>query len=54
LNFKLFIAADFLLSSNDSISEVAQKTGFNNRITFIKAFKKQYHLTPTEFRRKTL
>lgn len=53
-NFRLSIAADFLLSSNDSISEVAQKTGFNNQITFIKAFKKQYNLTPTEFRKKTL
>ena len=36
------------------ITEIAEKSGFNNQISFINAFKNLYKLTPTEFRNKTL
>ena len=54
INHRLSIAVDLLLSTDYGISEIAQKSGFNSQISFIRAFKKQYHLTPTEFRKKTL
>lgn len=53
LNYKLSLSADLLLSTTSTISEIAEKTGFNNQISFIKAFKKFYNLTPTQFRNKT-
>lgn len=54
INHRLSIAVDLLLSTDYGISEIAQKSGFNSQISFIRAFKKQYHLTPTEFLKKTL
>ena len=36
-------------NSNLKIIEVAYETGFNNKATFNKAFKKETSLTPSEF-----
>ncbi len=52
LNYKLSLSADLLLSTTLTISEIAEKSGFNNQISFIKAFKKLYNSTPTEFQNK--
>lgn len=54
LNLRLSVASELLLSTNHTISKIAEKTGFNNQISFINAFKKSYRITPTEFRNKTL
>lgn len=54
LNYRLSIASELLLSTTYTIAEIAEKSGFNNQISFINAFKKTYRLTPTEFRNKTL
>lgn len=54
LNYRLSIASELLLSTTKTIAEIAEKTGFNNQISFINAFKKIYRLTPTEFRNETL
>lgn len=54
LNLRLSVASELLLSTNYTISKIAEKTGFNNQISFINAFKKSYRITPTEFRNKTL
>lgn len=54
LNYRLSVASELLLSSTRTIAEIAEKSGFNNQISFINAFKKIYRLTPTEFRNKTL
>ena len=54
INYRLSVAVDLLLSTGNSISEIVQKSGFHNEISFIKSFKKQYNLTPTEFRKKAL
>lgn len=54
LNYRLSIASELLLSTTKTIAEIAEKSGFNNQISFINAFKKIYRLTPTEFRNETL
>ena len=54
LNCRLSFSADLLLSTYYNITEIAEKSGFNNQISFINAFKNLYKLTPTEFRNKTL
>ena len=36
-------------SSPESISDIAYQCGFNNRVSFYKAFKKITHITPKEF-----
>lgn len=36
-------------NSSESISDIAYQCGFNNRVSFYKAFKKITHTTPTEF-----
>ena len=40
-----------LTETNKSISEIFQAVGFNNRNTFIRTFKKNTGLTPSEFRK---
>ncbi|WP_165769887.1 helix-turn-helix domain-containing protein [Flagellimonas pacifica] len=37
-----------------SISDIAYECGFNNRVSFYKAFKKLTHATPTQFLEKTI
>lgn len=39
-------------NSSTSISEIAYQCGFNNRVSFYKAFKKITHITPKEFIQK--
>ncbi|WP_181899454.1 helix-turn-helix domain-containing protein [Flagellimonas nanhaiensis] len=39
--------------SSDSISDIAYQCGFNNRVSFYKAFRKVTHSTPTEYMVKT-
>lgn len=41
-----------LLNTDDSISDIANKLKFNNRTHFYNLFKKQYGITPQEFRNK--
>lgn len=54
LNYRLSIASELLLSTTKTIAEIAEKSGFNNQISFINAFKKIYRLSPTAFRNETL
>lgn len=54
LNCRLSAAADRLLSTSLTVAEIAEQSGFNHPISLISAFKNRYHLTPTEFRNKTL
>ncbi len=54
LNYRLSMAADLLLSTALPLTVIAEQSGFNHPISLISAFKKRYHLTPTEFRNKTL
>ena len=45
-------AADELLTTKRSISDVAAGLGFSNRTHFYKQFEKVYHLSPAEYRKK--
>ena len=49
-DYRLTIAARLLLSSSDSIGNIAVDTGFDNLSYFNRIFKKKYHCTPSEFR----
>lgn len=54
LNYRLTAAAERLLSTDQPLCEIAEGCGFNHPISLINAFKKRYHLTPTEFRNQTV
>lgn len=45
-------AAQHLLSTDTSITNIAFQTGFNNMTTFCRCFKKITNCTPTEYRNK--
>ena len=49
-DYRLTIAARLLLSSSDTIGNIAADTGFDNLSYFNRIFKKKYHCTPSEFR----
>ena len=48
-NMRLEMAADLLLHSNYTISEIATYTGFNSHAYFTSCFKTFYNCTPTEY-----
>lgn len=50
--YRITIAGRLLLTTEDSILEIAEKTGFNNLSYFNRLFKKQFHQTPSEYRSK--
>lgn len=52
LQSRLLHAADMLVSSDASIREIALACGFENDITFMRAFKKHRGCTPTTYRRE--
>lgn len=49
---KLQRAAGFLTSTDLSIVDIGQVVGFYDVSHFIRSFKKEYHLTPAEYRKK--
>ena len=49
---RLFYSVDDLLYTEAPITRIAYKNGFTSAALFNKVFKKEYGLTPTEFRRK--
>jgi AraC-like DNA-binding protein len=49
---KIKKASEVLLSSEKNIAEIAYEFGYANPSNFSEAFKKQYNLTPNEFRQK--
>jgi AraC-like DNA-binding protein len=44
-------AAELLIETTDTVSEISIECGFNNLSNFNRAFKKSKNLTPTEFRK---
>ena len=52
INYRIAIGEQLLLSCNDSIEEIALKTGFNSSLSISSSFKKKNGITPTEFRKK--
>ena len=49
-DYRLTMAARLLLSSSDSIANIAAETGFENRSYFNRIFKRKYKCTPSVFR----
>ena len=52
LRYRLQEAAKQLITTEKKITVIAQSSGFENAEYFCKSFKKHYHMTPTEYRRK--
>ena len=50
-SIKLKKAAMLLADERISIVEISELSGFNNRQAFHKAFKEQFELTPSEYRK---
>lgn len=47
---RLHIAKQLLLRTDENITSIAQRTGYNNNVTFIRVFKKYEELTPGQYR----
>lgn len=54
INYRLNEAARLLSNTEKKINTISDETGFNNVDYFCRLFKKHYHLTPTEYRKKKL
>lgn len=52
IEFRLGKAAHALRSSNDTILQIAEQTGFENLSNFNRLFKKKFDMTPSQFRRQ--
>lgn len=54
--YRIEVAEKLLINedSNLNITDIAYKSGFNNRVSFYNAFKKNLGITPTEYRNQNL
>ncbi|MDR3170273.1 MAG: helix-turn-helix domain-containing protein [Treponema sp.] len=50
--YRIFLAADLLRQTDDSIQEIALRSGFQNQAYFCRVFKKIYGLPPSQVRKK--
>jgi len=48
---RMGIAADALLASNQSADEIAEAVGYGSAPALVRAFRRYFHVTPTEYRR---
>lgn len=53
IGIKIDKACELLKFSNLSLSEIAEKIGYDNALYFSRIFKKYMHLSPTEYRTKS-
>lgn len=51
LSMRMQLAKRLLLTTYDSVEQIAYQCGFDNTSNFIRGFKRQVGLTPTEFRK---
>lgn len=51
IQYRISEAAALLLQSNQTVDNIAIKTGFNDTSSFIRAFKKRMGLTPLKYRK---
>lgn len=50
-NYRLSVASDLLVQTNDSIKNVAEKVGINDQFYFSKLFKAKYFEAPQQYRK---
>mgnify|MGYP003307334106 CR=1 FL=1 len=51
-DYRLTMATRLLLSSDSSILTISEEVGFDNLSYFNRAFKKQYGMTPSQYRKQ--
>ena len=51
---RLQIAADYLKKSTLTVNQISKVVGYENPENFMRAFKNQYHLTPTQYREQNV
>ena len=49
-HYRLSVAAELLLGTTKSITQIAAEVGIHDSVYFNKLFKKQYQISPTEYR----
>jgi AraC-like DNA-binding protein len=54
MQIRLTAASQLLLTSTLSVKEISGRTGFNDESYFIRTFRKTYHCSPQEYRKKLL
>ena len=47
---RFYVATLMLSTTNKSISAISEQVGYDNPENFIRAFKKEYRVTPTQYR----
>lgn len=52
LKRKMVMAQDLLAKTNSTITEIAMYLGYRQQSTFCKAFRRHYHLTPSQHRQE--
>ena len=50
--YRIFLATKMLLETNDTIYEIAEKSGFQDQAYFCRVFKKVYGIPPGKIRTK--
>ena len=50
MNFRMERARGLLRYTDRPVGEIAEEVGYADSMSFSKAFKKRFHLTPSEFR----
>ncbi|WP_265460412.1 AraC family transcriptional regulator [Enterococcus sp. HY326] len=50
--YRLQIAQELIITSNESISQISEKCGFGTMSYFVEQFRLQYNLSPLKFRKK--
>ena len=50
--WRLKLGAEILQSTKDSVAEVAAAVGYGSEAAFNRAFKREFHCPPAQFRRK--
>lgn len=50
--WRLKLGAEILRSTEDSIAEIAAEVGYGSEAAFNRAFKREFHVPPAQFRRK--